>query len=228
MTSRSTTRRCRDGSPASNGHSGGSGGDGVGVRFQPAALPPPPLLARLILTRTRAEREQLAADIANDLGNAFGEHMQVPHPNGANPDPGDDPLPTSWSDAHVGETFGETLIGRWLYCRALGGWLRLADGRWLADPGEAVHEEFRQWIIRIGAQVWQTGGGSEEMKKVARYRERSKMDAAVTIARRLGPIAARVDEFDQHPYLLNCRNGVVDLRDGSISPHDPARCLVDA
>lgn len=27
--------------------------------------------------------------------------------------------------------------------------------------------------------------------------------------------------FDQHPDLLNCPNGVVSLRDGSMSPHDP-------
>ena len=42
------------------------------------------------------------------------------------------------------------------------------------------------------------------MKQVARYRERGKIDAAVTIARRLDGIAARADEFDTHPHLLDC------------------------
>lgn len=28
-------------------------------------------------------------------------------------------------------------------------------------------------------------------------------------------------DFDCQPYLLNCANGVVDLRDGSLHPHDP-------
>jgi len=27
--------------------------------------------------------------------------------------------------------------------------------------------------------------------------------------------------FDRHPDLLNVRNGVVDLRDGTLRPHDP-------
>ncbi|MFC5947057.1 phage/plasmid primase, P4 family [Pseudonocardia lutea] len=35
-------------------------------------------------------------------------------------------------------------------------------------------------------------------------------------------IWARVDDFDQRPYLLNCQNGVLDLQTGNLGPHDPA------
>ena len=31
----------------------------------------------------------------------------------------------------------------------------------------------------------------------------------------------RGEAFDAHPDLLNVRNGVVDLRDGTLRPHDP-------
>jgi hypothetical protein len=130
-------------------------------------------------------------------------------------------IPTSWSDAHVGEAFGGTLQGRWLYCRSLGGWMRWDARRWLVDPGEAVHEEFRQWIINLGDQIWRSTGDGDEMKLVSKYRERGKIDAAVTIARRLKTIAATPEEFDQHPHLLNVENGVVDLRTGSLLSHDP-------
>ncbi len=131
-------------------------------------------------------------------------------------------LPASWSDAHVGEAFGATIAGRWLFCRQLGGWLQWDGRRWQLDPGEAVFEEFRQWVIAVGSQVWQSSGDSDTMKQVARYRERGKIDAAVTIARRLDAVAATASEFDQHPHLLNVHNGVVDLRDGTLQPHDPA------
>nr|MDQ3350746.1 phage/plasmid primase, P4 family [Actinomycetota bacterium] len=89
------------------------------------------------------------------------------------------------------------------------------------DPGEAVFEEFRRWIIALGDHLWHNDGDAETMKKVARYRERGKIDAAVTIARRLEPIAARADEFDTHSHLLNVHNGVVDLRTGDLGSHDP-------
>ena len=59
------------------------------------------------------------------------------------------------------------------------------------------------------------------MKQVARYRDKAKIDAAVTIARRLEEIAANAADFDRHPHLLNVGNGVVDLRTGELVPHDP-------
>jgi P4 family phage/plasmid primase-like protien len=130
-------------------------------------------------------------------------------------------VPASWSDAHVGEAFGSTLTGRWLYCRPLGGWFRWDGRRWALDPGEAVHEEFRQWIIELGDRLWKQTGDGDTMKQVARYRDRGKIDAAVTIARRLETVAASADEFDRHPHLLNALNGVVDLRSGSLLSHDP-------
>jgi putative DNA primase/helicase len=34
-------------------------------------------------------------------------------------------------------------------------------------------------------------------------------------------VRAPLDEFDAHPHLLNCPNGVVDLRTGEMQPHAP-------
>jgi putative DNA primase/helicase len=130
-------------------------------------------------------------------------------------------LPASWSDAHVGEAFGRTLNGRWLYCRPLGGWHRWDGRRWLLDHGEAVHEEFRQWIIGLGERLWQQSVDGDTMRQVAKYRDSGKINAAVTIARRLEFIAATPDEFDRHPHLLNALNGVIDLRTGTLFSHDP-------
>lgn len=179
------------------------------------------------LARKRAAAEQRreqvsAAGIAQDLkASPIGElpaperESQVPAPT----------TPTSWSDAHVGEAFGESLRDRWRFCRALGGWLGWDGRRWVVDQGEAVHEEFRQWIIVLGSQLWQSSANADTMKAVARYRDKGKIDAAVTIARRLPWIAATASEFDAHPHLLNVHNGIVDLRDGTLGPHDPAMRL---
>ncbi len=131
-------------------------------------------------------------------------------------------VPASWSDAHVGEAFGDTIAGRWLHCRALGGWHRWDGRRWIVDPGETVHEEFRQWIIALGERLWRDSAGGDAIKQIAKYRERGKIDAAVTIARRLENIAAAPDEFDRHPHLLNVENGVIDLDTGALLAHDPA------
>ncbi len=36
-------------------------------------------------------------------------------------------------------------------------------------------------------------------------------------------IAVSAEDLDVHPYLMNCQNGVVDLRSGQLLPHDPER-----
>jgi P4 family phage/plasmid primase-like protien len=41
------------------------------------------------------------------------------------------------------------------------------------------------------------------------------------LCRGMDGILTRAAEFDAHPDLLNCRNGVVDLRTGQLQPHDP-------
>lgn len=130
--------------------------------------------------------------------------------------------PAMWTDAEVGEAFGKTLEGRWLYCRQLGGWMRWDGTRWKLDPGERVHEEFRRWVLDLSGRLYNEQGLSAATKAATKYREKPKIDAAVTISRRLDGVAAVAESFDQHPYLLNCTNGVVDLRTGTLGGHSPA------
>lgn len=46
----------------------------------------------------------------------------------------------------------------------------------------------------------------------------SRLKAMITLAATEMPIC--VDELDKDPWILNCRNGVVDLRSGELKPHD--------
>lgn len=131
-------------------------------------------------------------------------------------------IPTSFSDAHVAEALADHLRGRWLYVAAWGRWLTWDGTRWAHDRTEGVHEEARQWVIDLVATVAGVGASSDDVKRAASYRNRAKLDAALTMARRVDGIAAGPDEFDVNPDLLNVANGVVDLRTGELSVHDPA------
>jgi putative DNA primase/helicase len=49
---------------------------------------------------------------------------------------------------------------------------------------------------------------------------RGKLEAAVKLAESERAVSAEADQFDADPWLLNCANGVLDLRTGTLRPHD--------
>lgn len=150
-------------------------------------------------------------------------------PSGLSALPASVPLPDqapegdALTDARlVDKVFGELLEGRYVW--ALGfGWLQWDGRRWRECSDETVIEDVRLWAVRFVEQ--QIGNvfiaASREMRNLligllSKYR----LGAIVGLARGL----CQVDQgaFDSHPDLLNVSNGVVDLRTGELSAHDPA------
>jgi putative DNA primase/helicase len=67
---------------------------------------------------------------------------------------------------------------------------------------------------------------NDHRKKLVKWalqcESRSRIEAAVTLAGRLGSqfgTVARPSDFDPDPWMLNTPNGIVDLRSGEIKPH---------
>lgn len=132
------------------------------------------------------------------------------------------PVPASIDDAHMAAAFADTITGRYLHCAQLGGWFRWDGRRWQQDHNEAAYETCRRWVLALGQQMFRSDIDTDKVRKVATYRAKARIDAVVTLARRIHGIVASPDEFDQHPELLCVRNGVVDLRTGTVMAHDPA------
>lgn len=57
-------------------------------------------------------------------------------------------------------------------------------------------------------------------KHAKRSNMRSGLNAMIEIAQRIKTVT--LDTFDAQPYLLNCRNGTLDLQTGKLMPHDRA------
>lgn len=132
-------------------------------------------------------------------------------------------LPASFTDAHVAEALAEHLRGQYLYVAAWGRWLKWDGRRWAHDNTEAVYEDARRWVIDLAQVMVRVGASADDIKRAATYRNRNKIDAALTLARRIDGIAAAPEDFDRDPDVLNVGNGVVDLRTGELHPHDPAQ-----
>lgn len=130
-------------------------------------------------------------------------------------------VPDSIDDAMMAEAFAHCIADSWRYIAATGEWLNWNGRAWQTDTTEQIHEACRQWVIDVGISAFESGADDEKVRKIAKYRHRSRLEAVVIIARRIEPIPASPDEFDRNPHLLNVANGIIDLRTGELLPHMP-------
>jgi putative DNA primase/helicase len=127
----------------------------------------------------------------------------------------------NWDDTEAGEAFARSLGGGWVYVTPWKRWMRWDGRRWIPDQIEQINETARQWVLdRITAIAQLPGDNGDTLKKIARYKDVNAQERLVRVARRI--LAVEPDVFDRHPNLLNCGNGVIDLRTGQLVEHDPA------
>jgi P4 family phage/plasmid primase-like protien len=79
--------------------------------------------------------------------------------------------------------------------------------------------------------LYATEADKEEMTNLAAAGEQAEMwlnllsagkvNAVIKLCRGMDGIITRVAEFDAHDDLANCANGILDLRTGEVTPHDP-------
>jgi hypothetical protein len=113
------------------------------------------------------------------------------------------------------------------------GWRRYdgGNGTWAAAAEEQVTEDIRHWMLGMRAYCMQAaaaelgkGKGGDYWAGLAdgwrKAATAPKMTAVTRLAR--GACYVSPSEFDTHPDLLNCPNGIVDLRTGTLLDHSPA------
>jgi P4 family phage/plasmid primase-like protien len=95
------------------------------------------------------------------------------------------------------------------------------DGRrWEGVGDNVVSEEIRRGVMDYVAKEVKAGADHDRTKKLSSLLHDGRRAAILRMAR--GYLNAEGEDFDNHRHLLNAGNGVVDLRNGSMRPHDPA------
>ncbi|MBF0498985.1 MAG: hypothetical protein HQM09_02530 [Candidatus Riflebacteria bacterium] len=124
--------------------------------------------------------------------------------------------------------------GKYCYDHAAGRWHVYAGHSWAEDRMEAIQDGFptlvnvyKREIFRVVDVLTGTKCDKDEEKKLTEYKKElfkriknlqsvSWREAVLKLARAgTDGLGITGDEWDQIPLLLGCRNGVVDLRDGS-------------
>ena len=106
------------------------------------------------------------------------------------------------------------------YCKPYGDWLVFDGSRWIPDE-RLVIESFAQ---DIPGQVLAEMPPTNNDQTIAAFRKwslasqsKDKLAAAISAAR--NHVSVIPNELDQDPWLLNVRNGTINLRTGDFRPH---------
>lgn len=138
--------------------------------------------------------------------------------------------PTNWRETDTGlaQRFVDTFKDHARYVNALGGWLIWDGRRWTLDDTGAVYRLLDQVTSAIWGELVRVPPKHRKdwVKFAARSDSARGKAAALELARTMLPVAARRQDFDRDPWLLNLTNGVLDLRTASLRPHSPSDLLL--
>ena len=104
------------------------------------------------------------------------------------------------------------------------GWMRWDGARWTPQGGEDLARHCARvigayFVLRALDMPSDKSRSRDKMMTVAhRILKANGVDGVLREARSMSPIAANDSDFDADPWLLNCPNGVVDLRTGEFTP----------
>lgn len=124
-------------------------------------------------------------------------------------------------DARLVEFIALDLSKTWKWCAALG-WLKWDGKRWKPGrPDPEPRNAVREWVIKL---LRRTKDGAR-IKLVSQKLTSGAIGALTNLLRGVDGIFCDAEDFDTDPDILNCPNGVVDLRTGELFPHDPLRLI---
>lgn len=123
------------------------------------------------------------------------------------------------TDLGNAERLVAAMEGTYRYVRRLGGWMIFDGCRYIPDDsGHSIRTLMIEEVRRMYAFA-------ENDKNLADWADKcqakARIDNAVSLAAAIPGVAARAEEFDADPWVINTPGGVVDLRTGDMRPHEP-------
>jgi len=118
------------------------------------------------------------------------------------------------------------------YCPELREWLAYDGRRWQIDRDQVnVGELAKQSNLELSeALLLKAKKASQKTRQklkgqANRLGSIGSIQAVIKLARTDKRILIKLEQLDAESYALNCLNGIANLRNGQLEPHDPARLI---
>lgn len=167
-----------------------------------------------------------APDLLATLGALLAEaHVDTPQAPAAAPmtkEIAEFLLSAGQSDEGNAQCVARLYSGRFLYSEALG-WLAYTGSHWATEGAEKALDRAVVSTLIKRIEAASQGENFEKYEKLRKFclPNKSRVEGAKHLLSSLVHVLPA--EFDSEPDLLNCRNGVLNLRTGALSPHDPSQ-----
>jgi putative DNA primase/helicase len=134
------------------------------------------------------------------------------------------------SDMGRSKVFSDKYAGKVLWCGDFKSWLVWDDKRWNDDRMLHITQLAKKMVeemIVSALKAISNATGEEDVKRakaifkdtVKAKGERS-IKAMIELAK--SDVSVKVEDLDGDPFLMNCQNGIVNLRTGELKKHDPS------
>jgi putative DNA primase/helicase len=119
------------------------------------------------------------------------------------------------SEDDIADCFAQQYREELRYVAKWNQWLNYDGARWREEETLKVFDLVRKLCREL---TWESNSKDAEVKRV---RTAKTVAAVVQLAKADRRLAAKFDQWDVDPMLLNTPDGVVDLKTGNVRPHRP-------
>lgn len=124
-----------------------------------------------------------------------------------------EPLTDVWNAGLFIKHYGDAVR----YCDALGGWFIWDGTRWKGDDTFQIVRLAKNTVKQMYAMA-NANGDKLLFRHAVKSESETRLRAMINLSRSEG-VALKSDNFDKDVFLLNCKNGTLDLQTGKLKPH---------
>lgn len=99
-------------------------------------------------------------------------------------------------------------------------WAASSDGEVMSLVGQFYRSQFRAMLDKY--KITEDEKWNTIAKSYKRFMSTATMHSIVSALKTIPPVMVKASLLDTNPHLINTPDGVLDLRDGKVVPHDPA------
>ena len=131
--------------------------------------------------------------------------------------------PRTHTDVGRARTFAQEARGQLLFLRDQGIWMWWQINRWVKDDSKIGPKKVATHVSDLLTEEMSSKQQNHPaiVQFVRSTGSRKAINAMIDLAPPIDGMNADSSEFDTNPYLLNCKNGVVDLLKLELLSHDP-------